>query len=114
MIINDSERVARPLLPSQCFNVTCRFFTNFQIRKDEKAMSNSHVNSNKTEAQRLRDLESIRTPENSLIIDAAIASGESAEAAALRIVYARIEEQKMVDAMVAEANKIIARRNGNI
>ncbi|WP_339820515.1 hypothetical protein MKZ15_05685 [Paenibacillus sp. FSL R7-0216] len=77
-------------------------------------MSKNFDISTKTEAQRLRDLESIRTPENSHIIDAAIASGESAEAAALRIVYARIEEQKMVDAMVAEASKIIARRNGNI
>lgn len=77
-------------------------------------MSKSHVNSTKTETQRLKDLESIRTPENSHIIDEAVASGESAETVALRIIHARIEEQKMVDELVAEANKIVARRIGNI
>lgn len=66
-----------------------------------------------TEQERVQKIKSWRTLENSRHIDEAIASGESPEDAALRILNASMKRQETVDNMVAYARKIGAHRNGN-
>lgn len=59
-----------------------------------------------TEQQRVKHLESMRTPENSHFIDEALASGEMPEPVALRIVKASLDEQQAIDEIVAEMNRL--------
>lgn len=83
------------------------------------APGHSNVIVARTESQRIQDLESIRTPMNSHVIDRAIKNGTRPEDAALEIVKAglhRTEEEienELVATIVAEANKIMAARQGN-
>lgn len=81
---------------------------NSSLRKDEPSMS-KHNFSN-AEAQRVSDLEAMRTPQNSHLIDAGIASGEAAGDVALKIVNEAIEEEKSIKTMVEEAKRIVASR----
>lgn len=78
------------------------------LRKDEPTMSNQ--NQPNTEAQRISDLEAMRTLENSHFIDAGIASGEAAGDVALKIVNAAIEEEKSIQMMVEYAEELIAQK----
>lgn len=64
-----------------------------------------------TEQERVQEIESWRNPENTRFIDEAIASGESPEAAALRIVKASLEEQATVNGLAAETNRLLAERS---
>lgn len=81
---------------------------NSLLRKDEQTMSNqSQPNA---EAQRISDLESMRTLENSQFIDAGIASGEAAGDVALKIVKAEIEEEESIQMMVEYAEELIAQK----
>lgn len=65
------------------------------------------------EKQRIKELEELRTPQNSHVIDAAIADGRSAGIAAMEIVRAGLclSEKEIQDAMVAdvvnEANRLV-------
>ncbi|AKG34662.1 hypothetical protein [Paenibacillus durus] len=59
---------------------------------------------NRSEQKRIADLESIRTEENTHIVDSAISSGATAEATALHIMQQRAEANKMVDHIAAYAN----------
>lgn len=81
---------------------------NSLLRKDEQTMSNQ--NQPNTEAQRISDLEAMRTLENSQFIDAGIASGEAAGDVALKIVNAEIEEEKAIQMMVEYAEELIAQK----
>ncbi|WP_422657363.1 hypothetical protein ACK8P5_16575 [Paenibacillus sp. EC2-1] len=67
-------------------------------------MSNKE-NSHQTEQERVQVLNSWRTPENSRHIDAAIASEEAPEDAALRILRASMKQQETTEQMVALAKK---------
>ncbi|AIQ63895.1 hypothetical protein PSTEL_13190 [Paenibacillus stellifer] len=57
------------------------------------------------EQKRIADLESIRTKENTHIVDAAINSGATAEVTALHIMKQRAEVDEMVDHIAKSANK---------
>ncbi|MED5015944.1 hypothetical protein P9847_01350 [Paenibacillus chibensis] len=63
-----------------------------------------------TEQERVQILMSWRNRENGRQIDEAIASGESPEDAALRILDASMKRQNAVNHMVAYAREIGARR----
>ncbi|MED5015945.1 hypothetical protein P9847_01355 [Paenibacillus chibensis] len=64
-----------------------------------------------TEQQRIKELESMRMPENSHIIDEAIASGEAPGALAIRLIKASLEEDQAVNEIIAEMNRLVAERN---
>ncbi|MNW38874.1 hypothetical protein D3C74_159520 [compost metagenome] len=81
---------------------------NSPTRKDGKTMSKHNFSD--AEAQRISDLEAMRTPQNSHFIDAGIVSGEAAGDVALKIVNEAIEEEKSIEMMVEEAKRIIASR----
>lgn len=81
---------------------------NSLLRKDEQTMSNQ--NQPNAEAQRISDLESMRTLENSQFIDAGIASGEAAGDVALKIVKAEREEEESIQMMVEYAEELIAQK----
>lgn len=70
----------------------------------------SKQNSANAEAQRISNLESMRTLENSHFIDAGIASGEAAGDVALKIVKAEIEEEKSIQMMVEYAEELNAQK----
>ncbi|MEK5641939.1 hypothetical protein BK138_08515 [Paenibacillus rhizosphaerae] len=63
-----------------------------------------------TEQERVQILQSWRNRDNSRYIDEAIASGESPEDAALRILNASMKRQETANDMVAYAREIGARR----
>lgn len=65
-----------------------------------------------TEQERVQKIESWRTLENSRHIDEAIASGDSPEDAALRILRAGMKQNETTAQMVAYAREIGARRKG--
>lgn len=64
-----------------------------------------------TEQQRVKQLESMRTPENSRLVDEAIASGEDSGAFALRLVRASLEQDEAANEIIAEMNRLVAERS---
>lgn len=87
----------------------------FNSTKGESIVSKKY-----TEEQRIKDLESIRTPRNSHIIDGAIKNGQVAGYAALETIrgnhHLTNEEAAEIDVavMIEEAHRLIAKRDGKV
>lgn len=64
-----------------------------------------------TEQQRVEELESMRVPENSYLVDEAIKSGEDPRALALRFVKTSIEQDEAANEIIAEMNRLVAERS---
>lgn len=64
-----------------------------------------------SEQHRIEQLESMRMPENSHLIDEAIASGEAPGAFAIRQIKASLDAEEAVNDIVAEINRLYAERH---
>ncbi|MHA2852853.1 hypothetical protein ACXZ7E_02615 [Paenibacillus lautus] len=64
-----------------------------------------------TEQERVKQLESMRTSENSRLVDEAVAAGEDPGAFALRLVKSSLEQDEATNEIIAEMNRLVAERS---
>ncbi|MFF2907681.1 hypothetical protein [Paenibacillus sp. NPDC057934] len=115
-IIRDALASGRGL--SDIFNIRSHVPNIMNLSDPKSTKGETSMRKKYTEEQRIRDLESIRTPRNSHIIDAAIKNGQVAEYAALETIegnYHLTHEEAAdiaVAEMIEEVHRLTAKQKG--